>query len=52
MSVDLLDTNILVYYFQDADPRKGDIARKLVRDGIRTGSAVIATRSCRRRSTC
>ena len=37
-----LDTNILIYRFDDRDPRKQDIASELIREGLRLRKAVIS----------
>lgn len=42
MSVDFLDTNILVYLFDEADGAKHAVARALVEDALGNGSGVIS----------
>lgn len=40
-----VDTNVLVYAYDDADRAKRDRARELVRDGIHSGLGVISTQT-------
>lgn len=42
MSADFLDTNILLYPFDERAPRKQTLAARLVREAVDTGSAVIS----------
>ncbi len=42
MSADFLDSNILVYLFDETDPRKQTIAAGLVEKGLESGSACIS----------
>jgi predicted nucleic acid-binding protein len=42
MSADFLDSNILVYLFDDCDPRNRAIAEQLVRNAITSNRAVIS----------
>ncbi len=42
MSVDFLDTNILIYTLDETDDRKSGIARQLVHSALRSGSAIIS----------
>lgn len=39
---DFLDTNVLVYAYDESDPRKQQVARQLLKDGV-TGKIVIST---------
>lgn len=41
MSGDFLDTNVLVYLFDDVDLRKRQVAERIVSDAIAGGTAVI-----------
>jgi predicted nucleic acid-binding protein len=41
-AVDFLDTNVLVYLFDETDDRKQAIASELVRRGLATGEACIS----------
>lgn len=38
-----IDTNVLVYTFDDTAPKKRDAARKIVAEGLRSGRGVIST---------
>lgn len=38
-----LDTNVLVYTFDDTAPKKRDAARKIVAEALRSGRGVIST---------
>jgi predicted nucleic acid-binding protein len=42
MSADFLDTNVLVYLFDDVNPRKRQIAERLVSGAIEGGTAIIS----------
>lgn len=42
MSADFLDTNVLIYLFDEADAAKHAVARGLVADALSAGSAVIS----------
>ena len=42
MSADFLDSNVLVYLFDETDDRKSGIAGKLVHSALSTGSAIIS----------
>lgn len=42
MSADFIDSNVILYAFDDADPIKRDIADELVSDAIEQGSGVIS----------
>lgn len=42
MSVDFLDTNVLVYLFDEADAAKHAVARRLVEDALTDGSGIIS----------
>jgi len=42
MSGDFLDTNILIYLFDDTAPEKRDTAQALIRSGLDAGTAVIS----------
>lgn len=37
-----IDTNVLVYHIDDADPRKTDLAHGILRDALATGNACIS----------
>lgn len=38
-----IDTNVLIYTFDDTAPKKRDAARKIVAEGLRSGRGVIST---------
>jgi predicted nucleic acid-binding protein len=42
MSDDFLDSNVIVYLFDETDPHKFNVARELVDDAIESGRAVIS----------
>ena len=42
MSVDFLDTNVLVYLFDEADAAKHAVARRLVEEALTNGCGVIS----------
>jgi predicted nucleic acid-binding protein len=42
MSVDFLDTNILLYHLDDSEPRKHLIARGIIESALATGDACIS----------
>jgi predicted nucleic acid-binding protein len=42
MSVNFIDTNILIYLFDDVDRRKSDIARDYLSRALKTGDSIIS----------
>ncbi len=42
MNADFLDTNVFVYFFDETDERRREIARRLVHEGIESGEACIS----------
>lgn len=42
MSASFLDTNVLVYLFDEEDQRKSDIAQERVSQALRTGESIIS----------
>jgi predicted nucleic acid-binding protein len=42
MSVSFLDSNIVVYLFDDADAKKRNVAEALVRDALESGTAIVS----------
>ncbi len=42
MSVDFLDSNVLVYLFDETDERKRTVASRLVHEGLASGDACIS----------
>ena len=42
MSADFLDSNVFLYLFDETDPRKRAIARRLVQEGLESGEACIS----------
>lgn len=43
MSAELLDSNVLVYLFDETDERKREIAKRIVYEGIGSGRACISS---------
>ncbi|MQC18113.1 MAG: PIN domain-containing protein [Chloroflexi bacterium] len=42
MTADFLDTNVFIYAFDQAEPRKRDIAREIIADAIERGTGHIS----------
>lgn len=37
-----IDTNLFIYQIETTDPRKGDIANRIIRDAVATGSGCVS----------
>ena len=42
MSADFIDSNVVLYHFDDVDERKRSVADAIVREGIAHGSAIVS----------
>ncbi len=51
MCVDFIDSNVLIYLFDETDNRKRSIAERLIESGLREANACISYQWCKKCST-